>query len=121
MTTSEHITDLLRAAEATSSNTAYITLLDSVINAARALKNAAQLAEFGKQFKPAGDPVIDPDAPRKFAVDQKVITKEGYIGTVVGHDKQGRAIVNVVWQACEYQEAQLTAIPDKSVLDSMRA
>lgn len=101
-------------------SSAYVDFLDRVINEARLLKQSAMLNDFGKQFKPAGEPVIAPDVPRLFGIGQHVRTKEGYIGNVAGHDKHGKAIVNVVWQACEYPEAHLSAIPDKSVLDSMR-
>ena len=64
---------------------------------------------FGTQFKPA-EVAPEPEGeapPRKFAVDDKVRTKEGYIGHVAGYDKKGRAVVNVVWQTCEYAEADL--------------
>jgi hypothetical protein len=99
---------------------AYIDLLDRVMGEARRLKKNALHTEFGKLFTPAGSPVTDPDAPQMFVIDQKVHTKDGYIGTVVGHDKHGKAIVNIVWQACEYPEAQLVAIPDKAVLETMK-
>lgn len=99
---------------------AYIDFLERVLHEVKQARQAAMLTEFGKQFKPAGAPVSDPDAPRQFAPDQKVRTKEGYIGIVAGHDKRGHAIVNVVWQACEYPEGHLAAIPDASALESMR-
>lgn len=86
----------------------YIDFLDRVIMEAKSRRAVAAQRTFGAQFKqtevaPAGEG----DAPRVFAVDDKVRTKEGYIGHVAGYDKRGRVVVNVVWQACEYAEADL--------------
>lgn len=98
----------------------YLLLLGRVLAETRDRERAARLAKFGTQFKPAGQPVEESAAERQFQPCQQVFTAEGYLGYIVGHDEQGKAIVNVVWEAAEYDESKLTAIPGPSVLDTMR-
>lgn len=119
----DQIRELILSAN-TGTSSDYIYLLDRVIQQAEAMRKAAILANFGEQFKQTEVALWPDDTTstlHQFHTDQKVRTKDGYIGTVAGYDTKGRVVVNVVWQACEYPEAHLTAIPDKSVLDSMRA
>lgn len=98
----------------------FLTFLARLSREVRQFERAAMLAKFGSAFKPAGQPVDDPAAERQFQPFQQVFTPEGYLGYVAGHDKQGRAIVNVVWEASEYDESKLTALPGPDILDSMR-
>lgn len=91
---------------------AYVHLLDRVILLAKSRRMTARmrLTAVSEGKKPAG-PVIEfsptEDQQHKFSRDEKVWTKDGHIGHVVGYDKKGRVVVNVIWQACEYAEADL--------------
>lgn len=98
----------------------YLLLLGRVLAETRDRERAARLAKFGVQFKPAAQPVEESATQSQFQHGQQVFTPEGYLGFIAGHDEQGRAIVNVVWEAAEYDESKLTAIPGPAVLDSMR-
>lgn len=98
----------------------YIDLLEQVVALTRNRYRAARLAKFGTQFKPAGESAEESPAPRQFQRFQQVYTNEGYLGYIAGHDKQGKAIVNVVWEAAEYDESNLRAIPGPSIRDAMR-
>lgn len=98
----------------------YIMLLDRVLAETRSRQRAAQLAKFGTQFTPAAEASNEPEAESQFERFQQVYTPEGYLGYIVAHDRQGRAIVNVVWEAAEYPESKLTAIPGPAILDAMR-
>jgi hypothetical protein len=98
----------------------FLTLLGRVFQEADQYQAAALLTEFGKQFKPAGDPVLVDDTPRQFAPGQQVWTPEGYLGFVAGHGSNGHAVVNVVWQACDYPEKALSEIPGQHVLLAMK-
>lgn len=98
----------------------YLTLLARLTTEIRDRQRAAQLAKFGAQFKPAGQAIAETPEGSRFQRFQQVFTCEGYLGYVAGHDEQGRAIVNVVWEAAEYDEAKLTPIPGPSILDAMR-
>ena len=98
----------------------YLTLLERLQSEIGERARAARLAKFGSQFVPAGEPVEESTAQRQFQPRQQVFTAEGYLGYVVGHDAHGKAIVNVVWEAAEYPESKLTAIPGPEVLDTMR-
>jgi hypothetical protein len=98
----------------------YLTLLGRVLAETRDRERAARLAKFGAQFKPAGQPVEESAAQHQFQPCQQVFTAEGYLGYIAGHDASGKAIVNVVWEAAEYDESKLTAIPGPAVLDTMR-
>jgi hypothetical protein len=72
---------------------------------------AARYAQFGKQFKqgeqPAPEAVTAPPAQR-FAHGDKVRTKEGYLAYFGYYDAKGNAVVNVVFQAAEYAETDLS-------------
>ena len=119
----ENIIAQLKFAEANhtwSDATAYTDFLDRVILEVRSLHFASSKTEFGKQFKPADEPVVGSEAPQLYRVGQAVRTKEGYLGYVAGHDKKGSAIVNVVFEACEYAERNLSALPDADVLEAMK-
>lgn len=98
----------------------YLTLLARLTVEIRERERAAQLAKFGAQFKPAGEAAAETPEESRFERFQQVFTAEGYIGYIAGHDKHGKAIVNVVWEAAEYDDAKLTAIPGPSILDAMR-
>ncbi|MEJ7804432.1 MAG: hypothetical protein WKG03_00710 [Telluria sp.] len=100
---------------------AYLTLLGRVLAETRDRHRAAQLAKFGAQFPVAGEAAPDTPEASQFERFQQVFTCEGYLGYIAGHDKQGRAIVNVVWEAAEYPEDKLTPIPGPAILDAMRA
>lgn len=97
-----------------------LSLLGRVMTETRERQRAALLAKFGTQFTPAGEPVEEAPNGRQFERFQQVFTCEGYLGYVAGHDKHGKAIVNVVWEAAEYDEDKLTAIPGPAILDAMR-
>lgn len=97
----------------------HLTLLNRVMVIVRDRQRSANLAKFGSQFVPAGEPVEEPAQPRQFQPFQQVYTHEGYLGYIAGHDKRGKAVVNVVWEAAEYDESKLLAIPGPSVLDAM--
>jgi len=98
-----------------------LTLLGRVMAETRERQRAALLAKFGTQFPPAGQPVEETPEGAKFERFQQVYTCEGYLGYIAGHDKDGKAIVNVVWEAAEYSEDKLTAIPGPAVLDAMKS
>jgi hypothetical protein len=98
----------------------YLILLARLSTEIRERERAARLAKFGAQFKPAGEAAEETPEGSRFQRFQQVFTAEGYLGYVAGHDKHGRAIVNVVFEAAEYDEAKLTAIPAPSILDAMR-
>jgi hypothetical protein len=104
----------------TESTGTFLAMLARVTQEVDQLQNAARLSEFGKQFKPAGELAPESAAPREFAPGQEVWTHEGYLGYVAGHDAKGKAVVNVVWQACEYKESDLHRIPGKHVLLGMK-
>ncbi len=97
-----------------------LTLLARVLTETRDRQRAALLAKFGTQFTPAGEPTDEAPEGAQFERFQQVYTCEGYLGYIAGHDKQGRAIVNVVWEAAEYPEDKLHAIPGPAVLDAMK-
>ncbi|MFM0608645.1 hypothetical protein PQR05_29365 [Paraburkholderia sediminicola] len=89
--------------------------LERLINDAKGARFVAGLTLFGKQFKPGGDPAteiegIEPPL-RRFAHDDTVRTKEGYLARVGYYDDQGRVVVNVVYQAAEYREEDLKPSP----------
>lgn len=97
-----------------------LTLLNRVLAETRDRHRAASLAKFGTQFVPASEPTDEEAQQPRFQPFQQVYTCEGYRGYIAGHDKQGKAIVNVVWEAAEYDESDLHAIPGPSVLDAMK-
>lgn len=98
----------------------FLALLGRVMVETRERQRAALLAKFGTQFAPAGQPVADTPEGAQFERFQQVYTPEGYLGYVAGHARDGRAIVNVVWEAAEYSEDGLTAIPGPAILDAMK-
>jgi len=85
----------------------YIALLERIQKQVQAQLKAARFASFGAQF-PAADPApaIDPPAGM-FQKGDFLRTADGYVGYMAHYDKRGRAVVNVVWQACEYRDDQL--------------
>lgn len=98
----------------------YLTLLARLQAEIRDRLRAAQLAKFGTQFAPAGEAADETPTEAAFQRFQQVYTPEGYLGYVAGHDRHGKAIVNVVWEAAEYPESKLSAIPGPAVLDAMK-
>jgi len=97
-----------------------LALLGRVMVETRERQRAALLAKFGTQFAPADQPTEETPLEAQFERFQQVYTPEGYLGYIAGHAKDGRAIVNVVWEAAEYSEDKLTAIPGPAILDAMR-
>ena len=97
-----------------------LALLGRVFAETRERQRAALLAKFGTQFAPADQPADEMPAGARFERFQQVYTPEGYLGYIAGYAKDGKAIVNVVWEAAEYDEKKLTAIPGPGVLDAMR-
>jgi len=97
-----------------------LALLGRAAAEIRERQRAALLAKFGTQFKPAGQPTEETPQEARFERFQQVYTKEGYLGYIAGHQEDKRAIVNVVWEAAEYSEDDLTPIPGPAVLDAMR-
>lgn len=85
--------------------------IERLLNDVRGARFATSFALFGKGLKPGGEPDQDMEGveppPRKFKPDATVRTKEGYLGRVVGYDKRGHVVVNVVFEACDYKEDDL--------------
>jgi hypothetical protein len=75
---------------------------------------ATKFAQFGGQFKPSEEaPAPDGVEPvaRRFENGDKVRTKEGYLAYFGYYDAQNNAVVNVVFQAAEYRETDLSPSP----------
>ncbi len=88
---------------------ALLDRLERLLNDVRGARFSTRFALFGADMKPGGQTVEDGDeqSPRKFGRDVTVRTPEGYLARVVGYDKRGKVVVNVVFEACEYTEADL--------------
>jgi len=89
--------------------------LERLINDAKGARFIAGMAVFGKQFKPGGEPApvlegVEPP-PRRFEEGDKVRTKEGYLAHVGYYDGKDNVVVNVVFQAAEYKEQDLSPSP----------
>ena len=97
-----------------------LALLGRVLVETRERQRAALLAKFGTQFPPAGPALDEVPEGSRFQRFQQVYTAEGYLGYIAGYAKDGRPIVNVVWEAAEYDESKLHAIPGPGVLDAMK-
>lgn len=106
----------LKAAQGASEGNpdAFLDRIERLLNDVRSARFAARFAAFGKTVKPGreSEPEIEGivPPPRKFEHDDTVRTKEGYLARVGYYDRAGKVVVNVVYQACEYDEADLTAI-----------
>jgi hypothetical protein len=89
--------------------------LDRLLQKVEQARFATRFAQFGKQFKPgdeAAPSVLDIEPPaRRFEHGEKVRTKEGYLAYFGYYDEQNNAVVNVVFQAAEYSEADLSPSP----------
>lgn len=88
--------------------------LESLLNNVRGKRFATGHALFGKQFKPGGEPAEDMDGveppPRAFSRGDLVRTKDGYLAYVGFYDHRERVVANVVYQACEFEQADLQAV-----------
>jgi hypothetical protein len=110
-------TELRAAIEAAGDDVAgLLEMLERVNPDVRSARFAAGHALFGKQFKAAreSEPTIEGVEPpvRKFAAGDKVRTPGDYLAHVGYYDRKGRVVANVVFQACEFKEDDLTAVQD---------
>ncbi|KVN83412.1 hypothetical protein [Burkholderia ubonensis] len=92
---------------------ALLERLESLLNNVRGKRFATGFALFGKQFKPGGEPAkelegVEPP-PRQFERGDLVRTKDDYLAYVGYYDQRGRVVANVVFQACDFNESELTA------------
>ncbi|WP_186083658.1 hypothetical protein [Burkholderia gladioli] len=93
---------------------ALIDRLDRLQNDVRGARFSAAHTLFGAGIMPAGEPEtalegVEPPI-RKFAKRDSVRTSDGFLGTVVGYDRTGGVIVNVVFEARGYAEADLREV-----------
>ena len=88
--------------------------LERLIQKVEEARFATRFARFGAQLTPGDAPapeaVTAPPAGR-FEHGDKVRTKEGYLAYFGYYDAQGNAVVNVVFQAAEYKETDLSPSP----------
>jgi hypothetical protein len=91
--------------------------LERLIQKVEEARFATRYAQFGKQFTPKEQAApanvleaVEPPA-RRFEHGDKVRTKEGYLAYFGYYDGQNNAVVNVVSQAAEYRETDLTPSP----------
>jgi hypothetical protein len=119
MTMQKHydaIANELRAAIETAGDdmAGLLDMLERVNLDVRSARFAAGFALFGKQFKAAreAEPTIDADEPppRRFEPGTRVRTPDNYLAHVGYYDSKGRVVANVVFQACEFKEDELTAV-----------
>lgn len=92
---------------------AYVDFLDRLMQDLRNLRTAARFELFGKQFTQADAAQLSEEGERRYGPGDRVRTPEGYLGYVVGYHarKPGHVVTNVVFQAADYKEGQLT--PDE--------
>ncbi|WP_109479112.1 hypothetical protein [Paraburkholderia sp. C35] len=87
--------------------------LEMLLNNVKGKRFATGHALFGKQFKPGGEPAKEPEGgeqpPRAFDRGDLVRTKDGYLAYVGYYDQHGKVVANVVYQACDFKESELTA------------
>jgi hypothetical protein len=86
--------------------------LERLINEAKGVRFTTALALFGSQFKPGDEPAPEvTEEARAFEEGDKVRTKDGYLAHVGYYDDKGNVVVNVVFQAAEYREQDLSPSP----------
>lgn len=92
---------------------AYVDFLDRLMQDLRNLRTAARFELFGKQFTQADGAQLSEEGERRYRPGDRVRTPEGYLGYVAGYHarKPGHVVTNVVFQAADYKEGQLT--PDE--------
>lgn len=68
---------------------------------------------FGKRFKPADAalPTMG-EVEGKFQPGQRVRTPAGYLAYVGYYDHKQRVVANVVYEACEFKESDLTPVKE---------
>ncbi|MFL9890221.1 hypothetical protein [Paraburkholderia sp. RL17-381-BIF-C] len=94
---------------------ALLERLENLLNSVRAKRFATGFALFGKQFEPGGEPAeeiegIEPP-PRALKRGDLVRTQDGYLAYVGFYDHKQRVVANVVYEAREFNEADLTLVP----------
>jgi hypothetical protein len=90
--------------------------LESLLNNVRGKRFATGFSLFGKTFKPGGEAAEEMEGveppPRAFNRGDLVRTKDGYLAYVGFYDHRQRVVANVVYQACEFNEGDLTAVKE---------
>jgi hypothetical protein len=93
---------------------ALLERLEGLLNNVKGKRFATGFALFGKQFKPGGEASEEMEGveppPRAFSRGDLVRTKSGYLAYVGHYDHRERVVANVVFQACEFSEGDLTMV-----------
>lgn len=93
---------------------ALLERLEALLHNVRGKRFATGHKLFGKQFKPGGELAASSEdvepPPQAFERGDMVRTKEGYLAYVGYYDHHNRVVANVVYQACEFNEADLQPV-----------
>ncbi|MEX3941586.1 hypothetical protein AB4Y44_18920 [Paraburkholderia sp. BR10937] len=94
---------------------ALLEQLEALLQNVRGKRFATGFALFGEQFQPGGEPAevlggIE-QQHHTFARGDVVRTKEGYLAYVGYYDHRNHVVANVVYEAREFNEADLTLVP----------
>ncbi|WP_028211549.1 hypothetical protein [Paraburkholderia mimosarum] len=94
---------------------ALLEQLEALFQNVRGKRFATGFALFGESFKPGGEPaeVLDDieQQHHAFVRGDVVRTKDGYLAYVGHYDHRNRVVANVVYEAREFNEADLTLVP----------
>lgn len=89
--------------------------LENLLNIVRGKRFATGHKLFGEQFEPAREPVEVKNGteplPHAFRRGDLVRTKDGYLAYVGHYDHRNRVVANVVYEAREFNESDLTLVP----------
>lgn len=94
---------------------ALLEQLEALLQNVRGKRFATGLSLFGEQFNPGGEPTAETEGveppPRAFRRGDLVRTRDGYLAYVGYYDHRERVVANIVYEAREFNEVDLTLVP----------